>query len=133
MDCEVEQSDDEEMVLSELITELTRLVHLTKGHEATKEIAKKVNAKIKKMKSPNQAISILLTIKNSVNSTVRRGGKIRVQPTSIARRRKGLPRGSKPVPRGRPSAIEVKKRGLKKRPRNLSQAIRDNVASAKSH
>jgi len=60
----------------------------------------------------------------------RKGGSIKVQPTSIARRRFGNTRGCKRVAAGRPSS------GIKrptKRPRLLAANIDDNVPHAKSH
>ncbi|KAL3189141.1 hypothetical protein MRX96_003276 [Rhipicephalus microplus] len=57
---------------------------------------------------------------------------IRVQPTSIARRRPGLTRGSKRVPTGRP-AVEPAAKRAKKRPHSLSHSIEKNVPGARLH
>jgi len=60
----------------------------------------------------------------------KKGGIIRVQPMSIARRRLGVTRGSKRVAAGRPAS------GSKpplKRPRLLAANIEQNVPHAKSH
>lgn len=62
----------------------------------------------------------------------RGGSSIRVQPTSVARRRPGVTRGSKRLPVGRPPLCE----GRRKRPK-LTHALNTNIAynrpNAKSH
>jgi len=60
----------------------------------------------------------------------RAGAAIRVQPTSLARRRPGVTRGSKRLPCGRPPAGCGPKR---KRARCLAENIAANVPNAKSH
>jgi hypothetical protein len=60
----------------------------------------------------------------------RKGGAIKVQPTSTARRRSGVTRGCKRVAAGRPPSTI--KRPFK-RPRLLAANIAENVPHAKSH
>jgi len=60
----------------------------------------------------------------------RKVGAIKVQPTTIARRRPGVTRGCKRVPAGRPPAELQRPR---KRPRVLAANIHRNVPHAKSH
>jgi len=58
------------------------------------------------------------------------GATIRVQPTSISRRREGVTKGSKRLPSGRPAKCEKAKQ---KRSRNLGKNITLNQPNAKSH
>ena len=57
---------------------------------------------------------------------------IRVQPTSLARRRPGITRGSKRLASGRPPSSDPLRR-KPKRPRSLNYNIVQNQANAKSH
>ncbi|CAH1117676.1 unnamed protein product [Phaedon cochleariae] len=57
---------------------------------------------------------------------------IRVQPTTIARRRPGITRGSKRMPSGRPAQNENRTRVMKRK-RNLQLNVESNQANAKSH
>lgn len=87
--------------------------------------------RLKTVKSGNQLNSILQTFGSGLCNKGAGRGKIRCQPTSIARRGPGKPRGAAPLGKGRrPSHLPNPK---PKRPRNLSQNIAQNVANAKSH
>ena len=81
------------------------------------------------VKTTNQ----LNTILHMLTATSKRGagrGKIPCQPTTLARRKPGRPRGAAPLGKGRrPNIVKMKS----KRPRNISLNIRENVANAKSH
>ena len=57
---------------------------------------------------------------------------IRVQPTSLARRRPGVTRGAKRLASGRPPSTDPVRRKTK-RPRNLSYNVLLNQPNAKSH
>ncbi|XP_066958989.1 uncharacterized protein [Macrobrachium rosenbergii] len=59
-------------------------------------------------------------------------GKIPCQPTSIARRQQGMPRGAAPITKGRKRKGNLIHKTLK-RQRNLSLNISQNVMNAKSH
>lgn len=59
------------------------------------------------------------------------GSAIHTQPTSKARRKPGITRGSKRLPAGRPAATDVIKKH--KRPRCLEANISKNIPNAKSH
>jgi len=61
----------------------------------------------------------------------KQGSTIRVQPTSVSRRREGVTRGSKRSAAGRPAIGSSKQ--LKKRRRCLAHNIANNRANAKSH
>ena len=77
----------------------------------------------------SQLASFLHSSGNAVPLRYRAGAVIRVQPTSLSRRRPGITRGSKRAPSGRPAAIPAKR----KRQRALGTNIRSNVPNAKSH
>ena len=63
----------------------------------------------------------------------RKGGAIKVQPTSTARRRPGVTRGCKRVAAGRPPSSDSAIKRPHKRPRLLVANITANVPHAKSH
>ncbi|KAL3217349.1 hypothetical protein MRX96_032497 [Rhipicephalus microplus] len=75
---------------------------------------------------------VMLALKAIAAPRRRRARHIRVQPTSTARRRPGLTRGSKRVPTGRP-AVEPAAKRAKKRPHFLSHNIEKNVPGARLH
>ncbi|KAH6946591.1 hypothetical protein HPB50_014147 [Hyalomma asiaticum] len=78
-----------------------------------------------------QIIATYFTMKAACKSARRRGRAIKVQPTSIARRRTGVTRGSGRVPAGRPSKrLAIKKT---KRAHALHLSVKDGVPHAKSH
>ena len=83
------------------------------------------------MRSGNQLNSILQTLGSGLCSKGAGREKIRCQPTSIARRKAGKPRGAAPLVKGRKPGVLRNPRP--KRPRNLSQNVAQNVANAKSH
>jgi hypothetical protein len=123
MHCEVEQqTKDREMLIRQVLDQFARIIALVKWNKSNLQVLRDFNALLEKIKTPKQAISFIKALTKAADRAVRSEGKIRVQPTSIAKRRKGLPRG---VKTGRPSALKVKKRGLRKRPRHLSQATRE--------
>lgn len=87
---------------------------------------------LSKIQNENDLIGSLVDFRARFSSSHRRGGKIRVQPTSVSRRRDGVSRGSKRLPMGRPSSATTVNR-IKKRAHKLSVNINANVANAKSH
>ncbi|CAN8014766.1 unnamed protein product, partial [Ixodes persulcatus] len=80
----------------------------------------------------NDATGLMLSVKATAAGRRRRGRQIRVQPTSLARRRPELTRGSKRVPAGRPPSDLPAKRP-RKRPHSLQRNVQDNVPSARLH
>lgn len=70
--------------------------------------------------------------------------KIPVQVSATSRRRKGVPRGAKPIPQGRPpllsrnvqakgEAMPMKRTFKPKKPHNLALNIRKNTPNAQVH
>ena len=94
------------------------------GNSDTAAGLKQATQRLKNIKSTNMLNSVLHTIGSSVCT---RGigtgrGKIPCQPTSIARRGPGQPRGAAPLGKGRRPSCLLNNRGGK-RPRNLSVNI----------
>lgn len=102
------------------------------GNEDSVAALKMFVQRLRSVKTSNQFNSFLHTV--GVGVCVQRGagrGKIPVQPTSITRRSEGMPRGATPLGKGRrPLHCNMPKA---KRPRNLAENVRNNVANAKSH
>jgi len=90
----------------------------------------KLEKKLKKIKTQDQWEHFLHTAGNCISTRQRDGARIKVQPTTIARRAVGVTRGSKHLLRGRPSKGE---NPPKKRKRNLGLNINSNHPNAKSH
>lgn len=91
---------------------------------------KKFIGRLSFIKSANQLNSFL----NITGSSVKKGagrGKIPCQPTSIARRSPGMPRGAATIGKGRRPLTTLTSRP--KRPHNLAHNVKSNVANAKSH
>lgn len=89
-----------------------------------------VEASLSTVSNTGAAHRFLMGLKTLAKPDRRRGRKIKVQPTSLARRRPGLHRGSARVPAGRPRTTAARNT---KRRHSLSQSIRENVAGAKTH
>ena len=62
----------------------------------------------------------------------KRKGQIKVQPTSIARRRQGVTRGSRRIPAGRPPTSAPQNKATKKN-HNIGKNINLGQSNAKSH
>lgn len=87
---------------------------------------------LRRVKNESMLTAAAMRVASALNSATRRGGKIRVQPTAISRRRVGSPRGSNRVAAGRPRKQATHKR-TPKRIHNLSVNVDLNVPHAKSH
>lgn len=91
---------------------------------------KKLEQRLKKIKSKGQWENFLHTAGNCIPLRNREGATIKVQPTTIARRNVGITKGSKRLLVGRPPLGE---NVPKKRKRNLNLNINCNQPNAKSH
>lgn len=112
--------------VTEALKELTSFY----GNSETRLSLQRFFQRIKSVKTSNQLNSLL----NCAGSSVRYGagrGKIPCQPTSLARRSPGMPRGAAPIGKGRrPAAAQSSK---PKRPRNLAHSVACNITNAKPH
>ncbi|XP_077521465.1 uncharacterized protein LOC144132731 [Amblyomma americanum] len=126
-----EKPEDMEEKYCALEKELRRVHKLAEDSAVYPKLLDAVAAQLKNVTTSSGAHALLLKLKASSAADRRRGQIIRVQPTSLARRRPGLPRGSKRVPAGRPlTAGQARKI---KRGHKLGSSIQENVPGAKSH
>jgi len=94
-------------------------------------ILQKLAKHLKNIKTKQQFVNFIHTVNTSAR-TINRRGKIRVQPTSISRRKGNVTRGSKRIPAGRrPENYVVK--GNIRRSHNLGQNISKSKPNAKKH
>ncbi|KAF0734469.1 SWIM-type domain-containing protein [Aphis craccivora] len=94
-------------------------------------ILQKLAKNLKNIKTNQQFTNFIHSVNTSAR-TINRRGKIRVQPTSISRRKGNVTRGSKRIPAGRrPEHYVVK--GNIRRPHNLDQNILKSKPNAKKH
>ncbi|KAF0713108.1 SWIM-type domain-containing protein [Aphis craccivora] len=92
----------------------------------------KFKSRLEKIKSEGQFNTFLATAgSKSTLLRQRDGAAIRVQPTTISRRKPGMTRGSKRLPSGRPASTDHNHQ--KKKPRNVFKNVTDCVPNAKSH
>jgi len=118
--------EDVSQLLHCLQTEMTRIGSLVTAYTA--DAVKAFLPCLQAVRTEQDLINTLHQCRSSVRA--HKGGAIRVQPTSIARRRPGVTRGCKRVPAGRPPADL---RRPHKRPRLLAANIKSNVPHAKPH
>lgn len=101
------------------------------NRETSSAVLQKCIDRLKKVKSSRTWESFLSTAGNNISLRHRTRATIRVQPTTISRRKPGITRGSKRLPVGRP--LKSDKQNKFKRKRNLGENVRLNVPNAKSH
>lgn len=109
---------------------LQRVHHLVEGSTGYDDLLDGIAANLSNVNTASGAYGLLQKLRASMALDRRHGQKIKVQPTSLARRRPGLRRGSKRTPAGRPTKAGARKA---KRSHNLSESVRNNVAGAKTH
>ena len=102
------------------------------GTSRSKEGMQKVMDRLCKIKTSNMFDSFLHSWGSGLGLTKGRKSQIKVQPTSVSRRRPGLSRGASTVGKGRPALNASEKKGLKRK-RNLALNIALNQPNAKSH
>ncbi|CAN8016752.1 unnamed protein product [Ixodes persulcatus] len=124
--------DAREEVYRRLESRMRRLHAMNEENPAYIELLDGLGDLMNRITNGNDAYGFMVTLKAAAGVRQRRGRRIRVQPTSLARRRPGQTRGSKRVPAGRPSGQPSAKRP-RKRPHSLQISIRDNVRSARLH
>ncbi|XP_064461794.1 uncharacterized protein LOC135371754 [Ornithodoros turicata] len=112
--------------------EQKRLVALAGHNDTFNKCLQKIAQRLRSIKTESGAVNAAIIVSTALTAHTRRGGKIKVQPTAIARRREGVTKGSRRIPAGRPSKETVPRR-TKKRRHTLSSSVRDNVPHAKLH
>lgn len=134
--CPLDQPRLEDDKQSVDISEFVKALHtITEkyGNEDTADALKTAVKRLHKIKSTNMLNSVLHNLGSDVCTTTTGAGrgKIRCQPSSVARRGPGRPKGAAPLGKGRrPNTVA---KGKAKRPRNLAENIAANVPNAKSH
>ncbi|KAL3218930.1 hypothetical protein MRX96_031290 [Rhipicephalus microplus] len=96
------------------------------------DIVKGLGEELARVQNSSDGTGLMLALKATASARRRRARHIRLQPTSTARHRPGLTRGSKRVPTGHP-AVEPAAKKAKKRPNSLSHNIEKNVPGARLH
>jgi len=94
-------------------------------------ILKKIGNRLKHIKNTSQFANLMCLLSTASSSINKRKGQIKVQPTSISRRKTGVTRGSRKINAGRRPISQGKT--IKKRPHNLSYNIGQNQLNAKCH
>ncbi|KAL3236778.1 hypothetical protein MRX96_022189 [Rhipicephalus microplus] len=108
-------------------------VHSMNAHNpAHLDIVKGLAEELARVQNSSDGTGLMLAFKATAAARRCRARHIRVQPTSTARRRPGLTKGSKRVPIGRP-AVEPAAKRAKKRPQSLSHSMEKNVPGARLH
>lgn len=110
-----------------------RWLELTRQDRVPLPLLRKFISTVGKPKTPSAATSTMVAMYQLGGAANKAGSYINVNPSGRSRRRDGVSKGAKRVPLGRPSRVESSLRGVSKKPRNLSQCVRNNVANAKSH
>lgn len=111
---------------------MRRLHAMSEHNPGYLEVLRGLGEELDRVPNGSDATGLMLALKATAAARRRRGRQIKVQPTSLARRRPGLTRGSKRVPAGRPPAQPTAKRP-RKRPHSLQRNVLDNVPSARLH
>ncbi|XP_064478277.1 uncharacterized protein LOC135391772 [Ornithodoros turicata] len=122
----------EGLTIRDFIKELERGDALVGQNETYSRCLRKAVLCLKKARTETHFVGAMMSISAALGSATRRSGYIKVQPTVIARRRKGLTRGAKRVPAGRPPKRSATKQA-KKRVHKLQVSVQSNVPHAKSH
>ncbi|KAF0717059.1 SWIM-type domain-containing protein [Aphis craccivora] len=97
------------------------------------DIRQKLTKKLNVIKNAQQLTKLMVTCCRGLSIATKRKGQIKVQPTSIARRRQGVIRGSRRIPAGRPPTSVPQNKATKKKKHNIGKNINLGQSNAKSH
>jgi hypothetical protein len=122
-----EEVDEHEERIIRLMTENFKKYNRTTSISV---LTKCIN-RLLKVKSNRTWESFLSTAGSNISLRHRTNATIRVQPTTISRRKPGITRGTKRLPVGRPLNSDKPKK--LKRKRNLGENVKHNLPNAKSH
>jgi len=95
-------------------------------------ILKKIGNRLSHVKNTSQFANLMCSLSSASSNINRRRGQIKVQPTSISRRKTGVTRGSCKINAGRRPSSQGKNI-IKKRPHNLKYNVAQNQMNAKNH
>lgn len=108
------------------------MLDLHNNFGSSKSGTDKILKRLKHVTTSMQWETFLHTQGAGVNCTYRSGSMIRVQPTSLSRRRPNVTRGSKRIPAGRPP-LSAAQNHRRKRLRSLGTNVSLNQPNASSH
>jgi len=106
--------------------------NFSKYQSTSLPILSKCIQRLENVKTATGWDSFLATAGSSISLRHRSRASIRVQPTTLSRRKPGITRGSQRLPVGRP-VNSIKKKKIVKRKRNLQENVNLNIPNAKSH
>ncbi|KAM7310801.1 hypothetical protein ISCGN_007709 [Ixodes scapularis] len=118
-----------ERVYQRLESSLRRLHALNEDSTTYLKVLQRLGDELDRVPNDNDATGLMLSLKATAAGRRRRKCQIRVQPTSLTRRRPGLTRGMKRMPAACPLSDQPAKRP-RKRPHSLQRNVQDNVPSA---
>lgn len=95
-------------------------------------ILKKIGNILSHVKNTSQFANLMCSLSSASSNINRRKGQIKLQPTSISRRKTGVTRGSRKINSGRRPSSQGKNI-IKKRPHNLKYNVAQNQMNAKNH
>ncbi|KAL5246044.1 hypothetical protein ACI65C_013452 [Semiaphis heraclei] len=122
--------DNDNEVVHTVLEEWSRLQNMIPSLPSS--ILQNLSSRLKNIHNSEQFIGFVHSVNKTAANINRRKGKIRVQPTSISRRKEGVTRGSKRISAGRkPNGMIMKTKV--KRPNNLGKNISKNLLNSKSH
>ncbi|CAI6369766.1 unnamed protein product [Macrosiphum euphorbiae] len=96
------------------------------------DIRQKLTKNLNVIKNAQQLTKLMVTCSRGLSVATKRKRQIKVQPTSISRRRQGVTRGSRRIPAGRPPK-SVPQNKVAKKKHNIGKNISLGQSNAKSH
>lgn len=123
-------NDNANEVVHTVLEEWSRLQNMIPSLPSS--ILQNLSSRLKNIHNSEQVIGFVHSVIKTAININRRKGKIRVQPTSISRRKEGVTHGSKRIIAGRKPNEMIMKRKVK-RPNNLGKNISKNLLNSKSH
>jgi len=123
-------NNNDNEVVHTVLEEWSRLQNIIPSLPSS--ILQNLSSRLKNIHNSEQFIEFFHSVNKTAININRRKGKIRVQPTSISRRKEGVTRGSKIITAERKPNGMIMKRKVK-RPNNLGKNISKNLLNSKSH
>ncbi|XP_049272766.1 uncharacterized protein LOC119395901 [Rhipicephalus sanguineus] len=124
-------AEEREEMQEEFLNELRCIASVRTSSPSSDKLLAAAISQLRKIKTSSRADALLLAIKLAYAVDRRLGRQIKVQPTSLARRRPGLPRGSARMPAGHPQKAAGQQTAICCH--KLSKNMQGNVPAAKSH
>jgi hypothetical protein len=132
---EIDKEAEERMkigLIAELKDSFCNMVDLA-AKDVSPSLLERAIRSFQRPRTAPAATASLVSMYRSVQSVTGKRKRIPVQLSGISRRPEGVSKSSRQLPRGRPSKMELKLRGIQKKKRALTQSVNDNCSNAKSH